>query len=141
MGPGHRCFAKAPQVMVGFHLVQLHLARDVLIHMPLIPFFPSNPLSDPCGTISDIPGNICLHITQVYSALFFFCRRTIPKSSSVPFAVHVCKGSLVKPFHFSLTFHRLPETSSLFQWLREHLRVPDLLPRGNCDSLSLLPWI
>ncbi|KAL6037065.1 hypothetical protein STEG23_030180, partial [Scotinomys teguina] len=29
----------------------------------------------------------------------------------------------------------LPETSSLFQWLREHLGVPDFLP-WNCDRLA-----
>lgn len=139
MGPGHHCFAKAPQVMLRFHLVQLPPARDVLTicHSSS---FPPNPLSEPCGTVPNIPGNFCLHITQDCS-IFFFCQETIPKSSSVPFAVHVCKGSLVKPFHFSLTFYRLPETSSLFQWLREHLGVPEHLPRGDCDRLSLLPWI
>lgn len=35
--------------------------------------------------------------------------------------------------------HRLPEATGLFQRLREHHRVPDVLPRGDRHLLSLLP--
>lgn len=138
MGPGHHCFAKVPQVVLRFHLVQLPPARDVNPHAtrPL----PPNPLSEPCGTFSNIPGNLCLQITQDCSIFF------LPRNNPKEFLCALCctcvqRQPLVKPFHFSLTFYRLPETSSLFQWLREHLGVPEHLPRGNCDRLSLLPWI
>lgn len=71
-------------------------------------------------------------------AMSFCCQGAIPESlCAVGRTLTQRLPSETCPF----CFHRLPETSSLFQWLREHLRVPDLLPCGNCDRLSLLPWI
>lgn len=65
MGPGHLWFIKAPQEMLLFHLGQIHLARGVLASL-----LPPNPLSDPCGAISNTPANICLFVGQVCNALF-----------------------------------------------------------------------
>lgn len=65
---------------------------------------------------------------------------THEKSSAV-FIFSVCKDDRGRLPPFPFPHHRLPEASGLLQWLREHHRVPDLLPRGDCHLLSLLPWV